>query len=36
MESSYYVVEADNAVNLSSNLVMENGVKTSRLKLQQV
>lgn len=36
MESSYYVVEADNAVNLSSNLVMENGVKTSRLELQQV
>lgn len=36
MESSYYIVEADNAVNLSSNLVMENGVKTSRLKLQQV
>lgn len=30
MESSYYVVEPDNTVNLSSNLVMENGVKTSQ------
>ena len=29
MESSYYVVEPDNTINLSSNLVMENGVKTS-------
>ena len=33
MESSYYVVEPDNTVNLSSNLVMENGVKTSQAEV---
>ena len=33
MESSYYVVEPDDTVNLSSNLVMENGVKTSQAEV---